>query len=88
MLVSPEEKKLLCENPKFTFILYDWAGYGNDYTVEAGDLTFDELADEEYQVLSKFSSFVEHNRFAIEDLIARLKDNVENYKFIHDLGLE
>lgn len=88
MFVSPEEKRLLSEYPKFTFILYDWAGYGNDYTVEAGDITFNELTDEEYQVLSKFSSVVEHNRFAIEDLICKLKSTVEENRFIHELGLE
>jgi len=88
MFVTPEEKKLLSEYPLFSFILYDWKGYGNDYTGEVGEISFEELTEQEYQVLSKFRTYVEHNQTALEDIIRNLKHSVEQTKFLREIGCE
>lgn len=72
-IVSLEEKNIIEENNGiFEFVLRDWYGYGCDYWLTGNEFTFIEIPPKDYEVLERYSGYLEHNEEAIHDYLRAL----------------
>lgn len=68
--VTENQRDIIKRNRGKTRVIRDFHGYGNDYTLEARLIGFNDVRDSDYEVLKRYVNMIESYSEEIEYLIS------------------